>query len=187
MNSCFGNPLRFLLVGSWALVGSALAAAPQQPATPAAQPVLEVRPSYAATEEPWFLGEPLVLRVALHPPAGETFVLDPVGGFAAAVDLVVTDAAGVTQAWPFTRQGGESGGPLRLPRTAHASLEFTFDPAKAGVRPVAGPYTVRARLQATTGSWRGSVSSRPLRVEAVELPAPQLSLALAEGDALLRG
>lgn len=159
-----------------------VAAAPASPQAPAASPRLTVARRAAPAEEAWHPRTPLVFEVVLEHPcmtgaeADDEFVLDPAGGWAQAIELVVTDRTGAPVSLPFTRNGGNENGPLRLQRLERRSLWFDLQPSRQVVALGAGPLQVAARLRSTSGTWVGTVTSRPIALEVGGATAPTLSL-----------
>ncbi len=159
----------------------------------AQNPVIELERRDSVESNTWTGRATLMFRVTvLHPAlrrgaSERDFVLDPPGGWRSAIRLEVTDATGKALDWPFENMGKESTESLSLHRQGTASASFVLDPKAdaGGFSP--GRYQVRARLAATTGTWRGSVDSRPVLVDCVGRAQPGIEVIGAGEGTLMRG
>lgn len=164
---------------------------PGQEDAAVAAPRLVVTRHDAAPAQAWRPGSPLMFEVELGHPcmAGallrENFVLDPDGGYAQAIELVVTDRDGAVVPMSFLRRGGGDAGALTLHRFERRTLWFELEQGKPPVAVSAGELQVVARLHTTTGRWKGTATSKPLTLEVANAAALELTLR-AEGT-LRRG
>ncbi|MFO1051209.1 MAG: hypothetical protein U1F36_03205 [Planctomycetota bacterium] len=119
------------------------------------------------------------------PAPDDDFVLDPDGGFASAIDIVVRDERGAERTWPFVRCSAAEPKPLRLSPRGRATVMFELAPNT--LTGSAGRVLLRARLHATSGSFRDEVWSDPLLLQVLAPSAPTLRVAAPEPALVHRG
>lgn len=148
-------------------------------------PVLQLTVEAAAL--PFDGSRPLPIVVELlHPSWGapgrdDEVVLTPEK--VAALTVQVTDAAGNAVAWPITRRSSPLAQPVVLPRVGRHVVVFECAPS-ATLTP--GRHLLRARLPAQGGGGSDTLS-RPVAVEVMLAPAPQLTLTCNAGPLVVLG
>ncbi len=118
-------------------------------------------------------GEPVIAEVALRTSSRDSAqpvtLEPPVGGWVTSIKLIVTNASGGLERWPFVVVGKPSGGALTLQPDRVTTLVLRIEPTNTAAF-VPGIYQVVARLDLADGrSWRGVTESEAIDV-AVSLP-----------------
>ncbi len=148
-------------------------------------PVLQLTVEAAAL--PFDGSRPLPIVVELlHPSWGapgrdDEVVLTPAQ--VAALAVQVTDAAGNEVSWPITRRSSPLAQPVVLPRVGRHVVVFECAPSATLT---AGRHLLRARLPAQGGGGSDTLS-RPVAVEVVLAPAPQMTLTCNAGPLVVLG
>jgi hypothetical protein len=146
---------------------------------------------------PLWRGEPVIAEVVLRlsdRDSAQPLTLDPPGGgWATCIKLIVTNASGGSETWPFVMTGKPSSSALTLQPDRISTLVLRIEPTNTAAL-VPGIYHVIARLDLANGrSWRGVTESEAVDVAISPAPVSLIGPDLAKRqlfrvrDALLAG